>query len=392
MPAGRSTTGTEALGRALVTLTRRPEARVDDPASLLARVPADQLIALACYHRVPGVVYQSLVGLGTGTDVSVLRGAYQMAALAHGRCLVEMESAVGALKRLGRPWLVVKGPVLAEIGYGDPGARLYEDLDLVVDPSDLAPAIEGLEAAGGRVADLNWPLMLKFRRAEIPMYLGHGMLGDLHWDLLVTPNIRARFTFPLGELLERRRTVRLGQVEVDTLDGIDGLLYLCLHGSLSGGHQLVWLKDLDQMVAAEPPDWDLLVQRARRHRLDLVAAVQLDRARTVLGAAVPEGVVAALAGDEPWWRMWHRREARVGMARWGGYGGTGRTFVAATSGGSLASVAQLGRSLALDVVRPWVSRWWVTGDEGEATPLYEPVGGPEHRLEYLGLVSGGAWR
>jgi hypothetical protein len=392
MPAGRSAAGTEARGRALVGLTRRPEAMVDDPAALLARVPAGELVELACYHRVPGVVYRSLVALDAGDDLAALRGAYQMAALAHGRCLVELQSAVQALEGLGRPWLVVKGPVLAEIGYGDPGARLYEDLDLVVDPTDLAPAIEGIEAAGGRVADLNWPLMVKFRRAEIPMYLGNGMLGDLHWDLLVTPNIRARFTFPLAELLERRRTVRLGVTDVDTLDAVDGLLYLCLHGSLSGGHQLVWLKDLDQMVAAEPPDWDVLVRRARRHRLDLVAAVQLERARTVLGAAVPEEVVTALAGHEPWWRMWRHREARVGMARWGGYRGTGRTFVAATSGGSLPSVAQLGRSLALDVVRPWVTRRRVSGNADGGEALYEPVGGRERQDEYLGLVSSGAWR
>ena len=33
--------------------------------------------------------------------------------------------------------MVVKGPVLAELGYGDPGARLYEDLDLVVPAADL---------------------------------------------------------------------------------------------------------------------------------------------------------------------------------------------------------------------------------------------------------------
>ena len=129
------------------------------------------------------------------------------------------------------------------------------------------------------------------------MILPNGMLGDLHWDLLVTPAIRSRFTMPMEELSERRRTVGIGGVKVETLESIDGLLYLCLHGSLSGGHQLVWLKDIDQMVASEPPDWDELVGRARRYRLSLVAAVQLERARTVLGVAVPEPVVETLAGD-----------------------------------------------------------------------------------------------
>jgi hypothetical protein len=217
------------------------------------------------------------------------------------------------------------------------------------------------------------------------------MVGDLHWHLLVTPATRSRFTMSMEELSERRRTVGIGGVDVDTLEITDGLLYLCLHGSLSGGHQLVWLKDIDQMVASEPPEWDELVRRARRYRLGLVAAVQLERARTVLGAPVPEPVVEALAADAAWWRLWKRREAKVGMARWGGYGGTGRTFVASTSDGTRSSIVQLGRSLAADVVRPGVARRWHTGADAPATPpLYEAVGGPDQRAEYLDLVSGGA--
>ena len=68
---------------------------------------------------------------------------------------------------------------------------------------------------------------------------------------------------------------------------------------------------------SEPTDWDELVRRARRFRVGLVAAMQLERARMVLGAAVPESVPAALAGNAAWWRWWRAREARVGMARWG---------------------------------------------------------------------------
>ena len=51
----------------------------------------------------------------------------------------------------------MKGPVLAEFGYGDPGARLYEDLDLVVPASDLScgpstrwsgPAVQVTDSTG----------------------------------------------------------------------------------------------------------------------------------------------------------------------------------------------------------------------------------------------------
>ena len=127
-----------------------------------------------------------------------------------------------------------------------------------------------------------------------------------------------------------------------TLDTVDGLLYLCLHGSLSGGDQLVWLKDLDQMMVAEAVDWEELVRRAVGYRVGLVAAMQLERARVVLGARVPESVPADLAGSGPWWRWWRMRERRVGMAGVGWLQRNDGRLVSATSDGSLASVAAAG--------------------------------------------------
>jgi hypothetical protein len=382
------------LGRALVELTRRPELRSEDPSRLLERISPAELVEMACHHRVPGVVYRSLVDLGIDDEgYAGLRVAYQMASLAHGRCLLEVAALTDTLAGLEQPWLVVKGPVLAEIGYGDPGARLYEDLDLVVASSDLGRALTLIGSAGGHEEDLNWPMMVELRRAEIPVTLPSGMLGDLHWHLLVTPNSRDRFHISMPELLERRRTVAIGGTEVATLDGIDGLIYLCLHGSLSGGHQLVWLKDIERMVANEPPDWDELVRRSRRTGTDLVLALQLERARQVLGACVPPDVIEALAGGRQWWQWWRRREAKVGLARWGGYDGTGRTFVAATSGGTRSSTTQLVRSATDEAVVPALTHWFRRSgaEEGESPPLYRPVGDAADRAEYLRQVGGGAW-
>jgi len=117
-------------------------------------------VELACYHASPeSSTGRWPTGRWPAWTLAELRAAYQMAVLAHGRCLVELRSATETLDGLEHPWLVVKGPVLAEIGYGGPRARLYDDLDLVVAPSDLPSAIRRIEAAGGCVTDLNWPMM-----------------------------------------------------------------------------------------------------------------------------------------------------------------------------------------------------------------------------------------
>jgi hypothetical protein len=380
----------DAIGGALVQLTRRRDRRTEDPRVLLEQVDAARLVEMANYHRVPGVVHRSLVELSSSDSrFAGLRTASQIATLAHGRCLVELRTMSEVLSRLERPWLVVKGPVLAEYGYGDPGARLYEDLDLVVHGSDLSAAVSSIEGAGGQRTSLNWPLATRLRRAEIPMLLPAGMLADLHWELLVTPNARARFDFSVAAVTERRRTVSVGGIDVATLDAVDGLLYLCAHGALSGGHQLVWLKDLEVMVDRESPDWDVLVRRARHSRLDLVAAVLFERARMVLGAAVPSAVIEELGRRAAWWRWWYRRERTVGAARWGAYDGTGRTVVAATSGSSLASAIQLGRSMVEDSALPALRDRFGASSSGETPELYRDIGGTQAWESYLRMAGAG---
>jgi hypothetical protein len=65
---------------------------------------------MAGHHRVPGVVYRSLTELDVDdADFDGLRGAYQMATLAHGRCLIELETRTEILDELECPRMVVKG-------------------------------------------------------------------------------------------------------------------------------------------------------------------------------------------------------------------------------------------------------------------------------------------
>ena len=149
MADGPEQDATERIGQALVRAD--PSSRGADRRSAgpLDRVPADRFVEMAAYHRVPGVAYRSLVDLGREDEAFAgLRRSYQMAAIGHGRCLVELRTVVDAFAALDRPWMVVKGPVLVEVGYGDTGARLYEDLDLVVHPSEMATAMHLIEEAG----------------------------------------------------------------------------------------------------------------------------------------------------------------------------------------------------------------------------------------------------
>jgi hypothetical protein len=151
------------------------------------------------------------------------------------------------------------------------------------------------------------------------------------------------------------------------------------------------LKDLDQMLVREPPNWDELVRRARQWRVDLPAAMQLDRTRCLLGSPVPPDVVEALGGGL-WWEVWRRRQRSVDFARWGEeVRMSGRMVTAATSRNTVSSLRQLGRAVLDEVVRPQLVARRSTVSH-PVPELYRPVGEDDGRAAYLDEVGAGVWR
>jgi hypothetical protein len=222
------------------------------------------------------------------------RGARWHGSLHHVLCLAQLETFGKALDRAGVPWLVVKGPALAELAYLD-AARPYSDLDIVVPAARFGDALGALAGVGALVGDRNWDLVCAGPRGQLHLVPGAPATVDLHWHLLNLAEQRHRFRVPMEELFERSRTVALGNTPARVLEATDMLCHVALHATLSGGHQLGWLADVDRCAANMAPDWDELVARCLAWRVNLPVGVALQRARTVLGAPVPAAVLDALA-------------------------------------------------------------------------------------------------
>jgi len=206
------------------------------------------------------------------------------------------------LARLGQalddalvPWVVVKGPALAELCYGGL-TRKYGDLDLVVPGHHLRAAIGALGNVGADLADKNWPLLERVGAGEINLAVKHFPGIDLHWHVVNQLRARETFKIPMDELFERRRQAQLGEVSAWVLEANDFLAHVALHAAMSGANRLGWLLDIERTVATQPPDWDILVQRCRSWRVGLPVGAALARAQSTLGAAVPEEVLGRLVG------------------------------------------------------------------------------------------------
>ncbi len=249
----------------------------------------DALVDLARDHRVSGAV---LAGspylhdrLGERVRIDVMHHLATRAALAD----------VGQLlDRAGVPWVVVKGPVLAELSYISMG-RPYLDLDVVVAASAFGDAVAELATGGFDIIDRNWTLACRQRRGQLHLTSVDGTISlDLHWHLVNSSRHRERWAIPMAELLERRsRDPRVGGT---ILDPTDRTIHYAVHAALSGGHRLGWIKDVERTLVNDPPDWADLLDRCRRWRVGLAVAAMLERSRHTLGAPVPDGVIDALAG------------------------------------------------------------------------------------------------
>ncbi|MGH8933266.1 MAG: nucleotidyltransferase family protein [Egibacteraceae bacterium] len=269
--------------------------------------PLTGLAEAAAFHGIGGYVAQAFRRLPEAVDPALrdrLNSLCYHAVAGHMRAIHDLGRLRELLDRDAGTWAVVKGPVLSEAVYSLPGLRSYRDLDLVIAPARFARTVESLERAGWKVLVTDWwPRGGKDLSGEIPLRSPSGSVVDLHWHLLNYQRERAAFTLPMGEILRHVREVRIGGRAVPTLDEPDTLLHLALHGCISGGNRLVWLKDIEQCIANTAPDWSTVVDRARRWGTALVTAVMLAKARRVVNAQVPDEVLRDLAPGRAWMRL-----------------------------------------------------------------------------------------
>ena len=254
-----------------------------------------ELADRAEWHGVDGPVWLSMrsqVGGVSSPALERLASRYRFALASHLHALHELNLVSEALATI--PHFVVKGPVLAVDWYSRPDLRSYGDVDVVVLPEMFAFAVEALEKIGGVVLDRNWSLLTEVMAGQLHVQLPGGRLVDLHWSLHNHRQMRAEFPLPTFELFDRSVVSSLG---VMTLNPVDTLVHLGLHGALAGADRLLWLKDVEQVLRRGDMPWPSVIERAKAARLGIPLALVLARSRRTLSAAVPNLVIDSLA---PW--------------------------------------------------------------------------------------------
>jgi hypothetical protein len=318
-----------------------------------------RLLVGASRHGVTGFVGRSLLGLPGLSSVlrTGVEQAHNRVLRDHLRTLGELAVVGPALDDLGTPWLVLKGPALAQTSYPLPHLREYVDLDLLVPSSGLHAALSRLADVGCRIVDRPWRDLRRERAGEVSLVSPAGVLIDLHWELANDWRVREAFRLPPAEdLLGRATAIDLGTMEVLTLDAVDSLLHVALHACTSGGWRLLWLKDVAQ-AHQRTTDQDAEVRaRARAWQVELVLAAMLARTRRVLGTPELPGPAVDRRVATSWLRLLAAVDAVSPVARATGAGSLTRIVTNSTRRTTTGSAAELTRRSVAFAVQRAVAR------------------------------------
>ncbi|MGM1050394.1 MAG: nucleotidyltransferase domain-containing protein [Bacillota bacterium] len=145
--------------------------------------------------------------------------------------------------------LLLKGPVLALMLYGDLSLRTSKDLDILVSPHHVTQAEEILVRLGYETEEKDQDAINIWRRKQHHISYVHPVFltqVELHWRMsLELPG--ASFE----DLWERRITTTVSSSPINYLGNEDIFVYLVSHGSRHGWFRLRWLYDIDRMMSKE---------------------------------------------------------------------------------------------------------------------------------------------
>lgn len=271
-----------------------PDHRISQLVSL--QLNWDRWLGLVDHHRVVPQAYRALVGLRESLPDETflaLRSRYQDNARKALWFTGELVRIVGHLESRGIKTLVYKGPVLAEILYGEVTQRQFGDLDVLIRAADVPKASAAL-------LDLEYKSGLELTPRQRRNYIDSGYelacrnphgqnLLELQWQIL--PRFYS-VDFDVAGFFARATEVRVGGRPFHTLSTPDLLLVLSVHAAKHLWEQLSWLCDIGQLATFPQLDWNAIRDESRRLGIERILYLNLLLASKLLGSLLPPFIQA----------------------------------------------------------------------------------------------------
>jgi hypothetical protein len=256
------------------------------------------VLARAKTHRVIPLLYRNTKGIIPSPQKEELEKSF-FANIARTEVLVkELGSLYSLLTEKGIPVLPYKGPALAQLAYGDPAMRRYDDLDLIVQTADILRARKILQGQGYEQA----PGLTARQTQRLLQAGGEWLFWNpqmrLHIDL--KPMMVSRLMSNEKEtkrLFRNAEEVQIGGERVMSLSPEDTFLCACLHGTLTRWSPLKQIADAAALMQRPDIDWQDLLSTCQGNGTKTMLLHALSLANSVFGTPIPESFRDSIQED-----------------------------------------------------------------------------------------------
>ncbi len=286
------------------------------------------VISLASNNRVMPLLYQGLKSIDDGSISPEIVHQCAMEYRDNAARAIQLTSALFDLldqfKEAGIKVVPFKGPILAELAYGDLSLRETGDLDLLVRREDVVRAAQLLQALGHepifptstpREAAYLRQLRGDARANYLRRHSEHHLVCretqvnvDLHWAIAL-PEFSLRMD--VAGMWERSRLVTIAGREVPTLSPEDSLLVLCVNGAKDCWERLDRICDIKQLLLHVKMNWPEAIAIATRAGAARILRVGLLLASGMLCTEMPAEVSGWIENDEPAQRIARQIQHRM---------------------------------------------------------------------------------
>jgi hypothetical protein len=191
--------------------------------------------------------------------------------------------------------LVIKGPVLSQRCYGDPGLRQYGDLDLIVRDRDILRTTELMMAMG-------YEPRIPIRAIQSGKIPGEYVFRHTRSKLLVEFHTELTFRYhprplPVEQLFRRQVRVEFDGNAIPALPLEDELVLISIHGAKHFWERLIYIADVAAFVTRQALDWDRLFEAAEEIAAQRMLRAALGLAATLLDTGLPQKISAEVQQD-----------------------------------------------------------------------------------------------
>jgi hypothetical protein len=247
----------------------------------------DRVFSLAEHWEVEPVFFAHVARLETKVPKEVVDRAKTAELRARSRATAATlwtVEAVRIVQEAGIRCLVLKGPALGVVAYGDLSFRTFADADLLVRKNDLDRASRYLQRSGFEPLFSDGDEKILIQKGHALEFASNGRKVELHSTLL---SRHLALELPPEELFASAISIQVAGQEIYTLDRSSLFVFLCAHGAKHEWERFRWVCDVAQLVARlTSAEMTRVADLAYRHNAKRIVLLALELARSIAYADI----------------------------------------------------------------------------------------------------------